>query len=47
MDYITGNVFVDIKENQNLSFSLSDCFIFLSHLFTINRTQKKLDYNLS
>lgn len=46
MDYITGNVFVDIGEN--LSLSLSYCFIFfLSHLFTINRTQKKLDYNLS
>lgn len=45
MEYITGNVFVDIGENLSLSLLL--LYFFLSHLFTINRTQKKLDYNLS
>lgn len=40
-------MFLLILEKIKINLSLSDCFIFLSHLFTINRTQKKLDYNLS
>lgn len=32
---------------KSLSLSLLLLYFFLSHLFTINRTQKKLDYNLS